>query len=154
MSGLKEIPKVLCLTVFLLGSHNQQDSVRHWSELHAVWFELIQRFVTKTEGKGWIRVVCTWCALKKPPVKAGFVPFSSTYVNICQQGLKQRTWGIWGAGNHCGVFLLRDWDERQMDDEEAILEDKQQVLALQWTWKTQFTPYLCMVQNQEDQEVF
>lgn len=44
---------------------------------------------------------------------------------------KLRTWGVGGAGNHWGVFLLRDWEESQMDDEEAILEDKQQVLALQ-----------------------
>lgn len=41
-----------------------------------------------------------------------------------------------------------------MDDEEAILEDKQQVLALQWTWKTQFSLHLFMNHNQEDQEVF
>lgn len=59
------------------------------------------------------------------------MPFSSTYVNTCQQGLKQRPWGIGGAGNHWAVFLLRDWEESQMDAEEAILEDKQQVLALQ-----------------------
>jgi len=29
------------------------------------------------------------------------------------------------------MFLLRDWAESQVDDEEEILEDKQQVLALQ-----------------------
>ncbi|KAF4798536.1 zinc finger B-box domain containing [Turdus rufiventris] len=54
--------------------------------------------------------------------------FGSTYVNTCQQGLKQRPWGIEGAGNHWAVFLLRDWEESQMDAEEAILEDKRQVL--------------------------
>lgn len=58
------------------------------------------------------------------------MPFSSAYVNICQQGLEQRTWGVGGAGNHWGVFLFRDWEQSQMDDEEAILEDKLQVLAL------------------------
>lgn len=52
-------------------------------------------------------------------------------MNTCQQGLKQRPWGIEGAGNHWAVFLLRDWEESQMDAEEAILEDKRQVLALQ-----------------------
>ncbi|KAM4769453.1 zinc finger B-box domain-containing protein 1 isoform 1-T2 [Cyanocitta cristata] len=33
--------------------------------------------------------------------------------------------------DHDTFDIFGDWDERQMDDEEAILEDKQQVLALQ-----------------------
>lgn len=69
--------------------------------------------------------------LPTSPVKAFLVPFSPTHVNICQQGFKQRPWGTGGTGNHWGVFLLRDWEESQVDAEEAILEDKQQVLALQ-----------------------
>ncbi|XP_064314004.1 zinc finger B-box domain-containing protein 1 isoform X1 [Phalacrocorax carbo] len=32
---------------------------------------------------------------------------------------------------HSKVDTIRDWDESQMDDEEELLEDKQQVLALQ-----------------------
>ncbi|XP_075273502.1 zinc finger B-box domain-containing protein 1 isoform X3 [Opisthocomus hoazin] len=33
--------------------------------------------------------------------------------------------------DHSGTDILRDWAESQVDDEEEILEDKQQVLALQ-----------------------
>ncbi|XP_064372654.1 zinc finger B-box domain-containing protein 1 isoform X2 [Dromaius novaehollandiae] len=33
--------------------------------------------------------------------------------------------------DHSGIDTLRGWDESQMDDEEEILKDKQQVLALQ-----------------------
>lgn len=39
--------------------------------------------------------------------------------------------GTWAAENLCVVFVLRGCDEDQIDDEEEILEDKRQVLALQ-----------------------
>lgn len=39
--------------------------------------------------------------------------------------------GTRAAENHCVVFVLRGCNADEIDDEEEILEDKRQVLALQ-----------------------
>lgn len=51
MSGIKEVSQILCLTDFFYWDLIASKSQKHWIELRAVWFELIQRFVTKTGEK-------------------------------------------------------------------------------------------------------
>lgn len=64
--------------------------------------------------------------------KSYFHAFSCVWTHTqVPEALPSVARGTWTAENHCVVFALRVCDEDQIDDEEEILEDKRQVLALQ-----------------------
>lgn len=91
-------------------------------------------YVIKAEGDIMSIVACSYVYLYVYSKNY----FSAFYFCVCEHvwiALARVAWGIWAADNHCCVFLLRGCDEGQMDDKEEILEDKRQVLALQWTCK-------------------
>lgn len=87
---------------FLLGSHNQQESENHWSELHAVT-RADSEICNKNWGKNWMRVACT----DRISSKSYFFAFK---FNICEHmsaRLKAETLGNWRCWKSLGCVSFK-----------------------------------------------